>query len=79
MLRRSRSDLVTDKIPPITQLLKVQAIKAAYEMNHGMSLMRAVNKECSGTYRNVLLGCLFPTSEVMRNRCACKNERTTVV
>ena len=29
-----------------------------------MSLMRAVNKGCSGTYKKCLLACLFPTSEV---------------
>ena len=29
-----------------------------------MSLMKAVNKGCSGTYKKCLLACLFPTSEV---------------
>ncbi|CAM9646341.1 unnamed protein product, partial [Ectocarpus sp. 4 AP-2014] len=42
---------------------QIQAIKAAYEQNHGMSLMKAVSKECSGTYKKCLLACLFPTSE----------------
>ncbi|CAM9371518.1 unnamed protein product [Ascophyllum nodosum] len=42
---------------------QIQAIKEAYEKNHGMSLMRAVNKGCSGTYKKCLLACLFPTSE----------------
>ncbi len=41
-----------------------QAIKAAYEQNHGMSLMKAVNKGCSGTYKKCLLACLFPSIEV---------------
>lgn len=35
-----------------------------------MSLMKAVNKGCSGTYRKVLLGCLFPTSEVRSTAAA---------
>eukprot|EP00904_Undaria_pinnatifida_P009673 jgi/Undpi1/5836/HiC_scaffold_2.g01110.m1 len=42
---------------------QIQAIKTAYENNHGMSLMKAVNKACSGTYKKCLLACLFPTSE----------------
>lgn len=29
-----------------------------------MSLMKAVNKGCSGTYKKCLLACLFPSSEV---------------
>ena len=45
----------------------LQAIKTAYENNHGMSLMKAVNKACSGTYKKCLLACLFPTSEVKKS------------
>lgn len=45
-----------------------QAIKTAYEQNHGMSLMKAVNKGCSGTYKKCLLACLFPSSEVTRHK-----------
>lgn len=30
-----------------------------------MSLMKAVNKGCSGTYKKCLLASLFPTTEVM--------------
>lgn len=44
----------------------IQAIKTAYEKNHNMSLMKAVNKGCSGTYKKCLLACLFPTSEVKK-------------
>lgn len=44
-----------------------QAIKTAYEQNHGMSLMKAVNKGCSGTYKKCLLACLFPSSEVTQH------------
>eukprot|EP00752_Nemacystus_decipiens_P001889 g1819.t1 len=42
---------------------QIQAIKMAYEKNHGMSLMKAISKECSGTYKKCLLACLFPSSE----------------
>lgn len=42
---------------------QIQAIKTEYEQNYSMSLMRAVNKSCHGTYKKCLLACLFPTSE----------------
>ncbi|CAM9845530.1 unnamed protein product [Ascophyllum nodosum] len=42
---------------------QIQEIKAAYERDHGMSLMKAVHKGCRGTYRSCLLGCLFPSIE----------------
>ena len=44
--------------------MRPQAIKAAYEKNHGMSLKSAITTSFSGTYQKCLIACLFPTSEV---------------
>ena len=54
-----------DHTCPMNANVPLQEIKVAYERDHGMSLMRAVNKGCGGTYRRCLLGCLFPSSEVL--------------
>ncbi|CAM9405997.1 unnamed protein product, partial [Laminaria digitata] len=43
---------------------QIQAIKTAYEKNHGMSLKSTITTGCcSGTYQKFLLACLLPTSE----------------
>ncbi|CAN0373059.1 unnamed protein product [Ascophyllum nodosum] len=42
---------------------QIQEIKAAYEREYGMTLMKAITKRCRGTYRRCLIGCLFPSVE----------------
>ncbi|CAN0281237.1 unnamed protein product [Discosporangium mesarthrocarpum] len=44
-------------------MMTLQAIKAAYEAENGMSLMRAIDKETSGNYKRALLSLLFPSQE----------------
>lgn len=39
---------------------KTQLIRKYYERNHGMSLERAIKKECSGSFETMLLAMLQP-------------------
>ncbi|CAM9610242.1 unnamed protein product, partial [Sphacelaria rigidula] len=44
-----------DVSSPTNVRARCQLIRKHYELNHGMSLERAIKKECSGSFEDLLL------------------------